>query len=285
MGTRAVMVYLALEPHPGLRQGLFTTGTIELESRDVLAVPTSAVRIDQAEPYVLAVIGDRVERRKELAFFNIYRAACFSGGFKQVSLPADECRDLQQIDKLRGDFRLLSGVDVSSDRDAECSGNFSKNTATVHDSGPTKCTDGGAIGFIKRRFEDEMDASAVGDFLDGICHVPGERLRLEGAWAKDEKWHRPADGYATDVEWIKVHKTREFMDQWVVESSAACNNGRRLSSAVESSLVSEFVRFPRVLEASISSESITEVAARRLTCFSPLSGFGICPRNNPAFWA
>jgi hypothetical protein len=48
----------------GLRQGLFTTGTIELESRDVLAVPTSAVRIDQAEPYVLAVIGERIERRK-----------------------------------------------------------------------------------------------------------------------------------------------------------------------------------------------------------------------------
>ena len=66
-----------------------------------------------------------------------------------------------------------------------------------------------------------MDASAVGDFLDGICHVPGERLRLEGAWAKDEKWHGPADGYATDVEWIKVHKTGKFVDQWVVESSAA----------------------------------------------------------------
>jgi hypothetical protein len=58
------MVYLALEPHPGLRQGLFTTGTIELESLEVLAVPTAAVRIDQAEPYVLAVIGERIERRK-----------------------------------------------------------------------------------------------------------------------------------------------------------------------------------------------------------------------------
>ena len=64
MGTRAVMVYLALEPHPGLRQGLFANGTIDLENRSVLAVPTSAVRIDQAEPYVLAVIGDRALRRK-----------------------------------------------------------------------------------------------------------------------------------------------------------------------------------------------------------------------------
>ena len=63
-GTRAVMVYLSLAPHPNLRQGLFATGAIDLESRRVLAVPTSAVRVDQAQPYVLAVAGDRIEQRK-----------------------------------------------------------------------------------------------------------------------------------------------------------------------------------------------------------------------------
>ncbi|MDL2337528.1 MAG: efflux RND transporter periplasmic adaptor subunit [Pseudomonadota bacterium] len=63
-GTRAVMVYLSLDPHPGLRQGLFSTGSIDLRSSRVLAVPLSAVRVDQAQPYVLAVVGDRVEQRK-----------------------------------------------------------------------------------------------------------------------------------------------------------------------------------------------------------------------------
>jgi RND family efflux transporter MFP subunit len=63
-GTRAVMVYLSLEPHPNLRQGLFATGAIDLESRRVLAMPTSAVRVDQAQPYVLAVVGDHIEQRK-----------------------------------------------------------------------------------------------------------------------------------------------------------------------------------------------------------------------------
>ncbi len=63
-GTRAVMVYLSIEPHPNLRQGLFATGTIDLESRRVLAVPTSAVRVDQAQPYVLAVVGDHIALRK-----------------------------------------------------------------------------------------------------------------------------------------------------------------------------------------------------------------------------
>lgn len=63
-GTRAVMVYLSLDPRPGLRQGLFSTGSIDLVSSRVLAVPVSAVRVDQAQPYVLAVVGDRVEQRK-----------------------------------------------------------------------------------------------------------------------------------------------------------------------------------------------------------------------------
>ena len=62
-GTRAVMVYLALRPQPGLRQGLFARGSIELQRRDALVVPISAVRVDQARPYVLAVQGGQARQR------------------------------------------------------------------------------------------------------------------------------------------------------------------------------------------------------------------------------
>ena len=62
-GTRAVMVYLALQPQTGLRQGLFGRGSIELQRKTTLVVPVSAVRVDQARPYVLAVAGGKVERR------------------------------------------------------------------------------------------------------------------------------------------------------------------------------------------------------------------------------
>lgn len=62
-GTRAVMVYLALAPHPGLRQGLFAKGNIELQRRSALAVPVSAVRIDLARPYVLAVVDGKVVQK------------------------------------------------------------------------------------------------------------------------------------------------------------------------------------------------------------------------------
>jgi RND family efflux transporter MFP subunit len=54
-GTRAIMAYLAVEPQPALRQGLFVRGTIELDRKRTLALPLSAVRTDQAQPYVLQV--------------------------------------------------------------------------------------------------------------------------------------------------------------------------------------------------------------------------------------
>jgi hypothetical protein len=57
------MVYLTLAPHPGLRQGLFAKGSIELQRRSALVAPVSAVRVDQARPYVLTVAEGRVVQK------------------------------------------------------------------------------------------------------------------------------------------------------------------------------------------------------------------------------
>jgi RND family efflux transporter MFP subunit len=54
-GARTVTVYLAVDAHPALRQGLFAQGRVEAGSREVLAVPASAVRRDQPQPYVLGI--------------------------------------------------------------------------------------------------------------------------------------------------------------------------------------------------------------------------------------
>lgn len=58
-GSRAIPVYLAVEAHPALRQGLFARGRIETAQQKVLAVPLSAVRSDLAQPYVLQVGGGK----------------------------------------------------------------------------------------------------------------------------------------------------------------------------------------------------------------------------------
>jgi len=62
-GSRAVLAYLSVARHPALRQGLFARGAVELDRRSVLAVPVSAVRIDQAQPYLL-LVKDGVARQR-----------------------------------------------------------------------------------------------------------------------------------------------------------------------------------------------------------------------------
>jgi RND family efflux transporter MFP subunit len=73
-GTRAVLAYLSLSGGPGLRAGLFTRGEIALgqaggsraggaTASAVPAVPVSAVRVDQAQPYVIAFENGRLRQR------------------------------------------------------------------------------------------------------------------------------------------------------------------------------------------------------------------------------
>lgn len=62
-GTRAVTVYLSIDPHPSLRQGLFARGSVVLEERQALWLPASAVRLDRALPYVFALEGGKLNAR------------------------------------------------------------------------------------------------------------------------------------------------------------------------------------------------------------------------------
>jgi membrane fusion protein, multidrug efflux system len=62
-GSRSVLAYLELQPNPALRQGLFARGSIELERRQALLLPLSAVRTDQAQPYALRLDGAQVALR------------------------------------------------------------------------------------------------------------------------------------------------------------------------------------------------------------------------------
>ena len=64
VGTRAVLAYLAVEPQPGLRQGLFGRAVIDLQRRSALVVPLSAVRFDQARPRVTTVAAGQARQRE-----------------------------------------------------------------------------------------------------------------------------------------------------------------------------------------------------------------------------
>jgi len=62
-GTRSVMAYLAVAAQPGLRQGLFARGGIELDRRTALAIPAAALRSEQSRPTVLVVEQGRAQPR------------------------------------------------------------------------------------------------------------------------------------------------------------------------------------------------------------------------------
>jgi RND family efflux transporter MFP subunit len=59
-GSRSVLVYLAVAPAPGLRQGLFAEGTLGTAQVAALAVPVSALRTDKPLPYVQVVANGKV---------------------------------------------------------------------------------------------------------------------------------------------------------------------------------------------------------------------------------
>ena len=62
-GARTVAAYLAVAPHPALRHGMFARGTVELGQAAALAIPLSAVRLDQAQPYAIRLHDGRAQRR------------------------------------------------------------------------------------------------------------------------------------------------------------------------------------------------------------------------------
>jgi len=61
VGSRAVVIYLAIAPGSALRHGLFAEGLLATGTVTTLAVPLSAVRTDKPKPYVQVVQGDVVQ--------------------------------------------------------------------------------------------------------------------------------------------------------------------------------------------------------------------------------
>jgi membrane fusion protein, multidrug efflux system len=59
-GSRSVLVYLRLPTTPGLRQGLFAQGRIQMGELEGLALPLSSVRNDKPQPYVQLIREGRI---------------------------------------------------------------------------------------------------------------------------------------------------------------------------------------------------------------------------------
>lgn len=60
LGSRALLVYLALAPNTPLRHGMFAQGTLHVGSTQALALPVTAVRTDKPQPYVQLIAQGKV---------------------------------------------------------------------------------------------------------------------------------------------------------------------------------------------------------------------------------
>jgi RND family efflux transporter MFP subunit len=59
-GSRSVLIYLGLQSHPLLRQGVFVQGTLGVQKVQAIVVPLESVRSDKTKPYVQIIRDDKV---------------------------------------------------------------------------------------------------------------------------------------------------------------------------------------------------------------------------------
>ena len=59
-GSRSVLIYLGLQSHPLLRQGVFVQGSLETQKVQAIVVPLESVRSDKTKPYVQVIRDDKV---------------------------------------------------------------------------------------------------------------------------------------------------------------------------------------------------------------------------------
>jgi hypothetical protein len=59
-GSRSVLVYLGLQSHPLLRQGVFVQGSLGTQKVQAVVVPLESVRSDKTKPYVQTLQDNQV---------------------------------------------------------------------------------------------------------------------------------------------------------------------------------------------------------------------------------
>jgi len=186
-----------LLPHP--REGTHVGDEVIVSEGSAAFGDREAFAVEVAE---LADNGRDVPRGEELALLDVHRASALSGGAEEVGLAAEEGGDLQEVDCFGRDFDFFRGVDVGGDGDAEFLPDLAKNAAAFLHAGATVGIDRSAVGFIVGSLEDEIDADAVGDFLERAGHAPGEVFILETTGTEDEERIAGADGDVVDLEGV-----------------------------------------------------------------------------------
>ena len=123
----------------------------------------------------LGQLGDdvlHVPRREKLPLLDVHRPPRARGGDQQVGLAAEERRNLQHVDRLRGGGALLALVHVGQHRQAEALADFGEDRQRRREPDPALRPAAGPVGLVERGLEHEADVAPLRDLLQRASRPP-----------------------------------------------------------------------------------------------------------------
>ncbi len=126
-----------------------------------------------------------VPGRQELPLLDVDRAAGLRCRDQEIGLAREEGRDLQHIDRLRGDGALLLGVDVGQHRHAVFVAELGEDRQAGFEPDAASGRGAGAVRLVEAGLVDEADAELAGQFGQRMAHLMGMRATFELARASD----------------------------------------------------------------------------------------------------
>src|SRR6185312_13310828 len=126
-------------------------------------------------------------RREELALFDVHGLPLSCDTQDEIRLSAQERRRLQHIDDRRGIGERGVLVHVREHGHPEIAFDALENLESGIEPRAAKARSGRAIRLVERRLEDERNAEAAGERLEGSGDLERERLALDDARARNEK--------------------------------------------------------------------------------------------------
>jgi len=157
----------------------------------------------------------------ELALLDVDGAAGAAGSDQQVSLAAEESRDLENVGGFSGDLAVGRLVNVGEDGQAAIFGDSGEDPRAFDETGAAKALDAGAVGLVVTGFEDEGDVKIGRDALKSFGHGAHMGLRLDDARAGNKKEPASTHMDGTNLEGC-THDTnsivlmRDFIGPWLI---------------------------------------------------------------------
>ena len=129
----------------------------------------------------------RLLGRKELALLHADRFSGARRGGDEIGLPAEKCRNLQDVEHFGGAFGLLPFVNVGKQRQARLVLHSAQDVEPFLEARPAERLDRRPIRLVKRRLEYEVDLQLIAQRQERPRHAQRVLARLDDARAGDEK--------------------------------------------------------------------------------------------------